>query len=55
MRDDPREAAGEDARLPRPRAREDEERPLAVRHGGGLFGVEAFEKIFRAGDQGGRW
>jgi hypothetical protein len=26
-----------------------------VRHGGGLFGVEPFEKIFRAGDQGGRW
>ena len=55
VRHDPGEPARQDARLPRPRAREDEERPLAVRHGGGLFGVEAFEKIFRAGDQGGRW
>jgi hypothetical protein len=26
-----------------------------VRHGGGLFGIEAFEEIFRASDQGARW
>ena len=55
VRHEPREAAREDARLPRAGSREDEERPFAVRDGGGLLGVEAFEEIFRAGDQGARW
>jgi hypothetical protein len=52
---EPREAPRQDARLPRTGPREDEERPFAVRDGGGLFGIEAFEEIFRAGDQGARW
>jgi hypothetical protein len=53
--DEPRKAARQDARFSRARSREDEKRPFAVRDGGGLFGIEAFEEIFRAGDQGARW
>ena len=43
--DEIRDPAGDDAGLARPGAREDQQRPLDVKHRGALFGVERCEKI----------
>jgi hypothetical protein len=44
VRHDPRDAADDDARLPRPRARDDEQRPRAVGHRRALGRVQALEE-----------
>ena len=42
------DAAGDDARLAGPGAGEDQQRPVGVKDGVALFGIERFEELHRA-------